>query len=136
MSIFIAVFLILLFLVLDEKEVSIPYFSCIFKWCHIKAIRRNLKKCRKYAFLGGGPSQFITILHGGEGSLGTPNLYYVINGRPLRKNIKFRKLLPDTCFLGTAWRLMIFWSVKLNDPLQCIGIDAIDKYLNTSAGEP
>ena len=34
---------------------------------------------------GGGSSQFITILQwgGGGGSLGTPNLYYVIYGRPL-----------------------------------------------------
>ena len=32
---------------------------------------------------GGGSSQFITILQWGGGSLGTPNLYYVIYGRPL-----------------------------------------------------
>ena len=32
---------------------------------------------------GGGSSQVITILHGREGSLGTPDLYYVINGHPL-----------------------------------------------------
>ena len=65
----------------------------------------NSEKCRKYTFLGGsaqiitilhrGLSKFITILHGGGvfpiyynitmggGSLGTPNLYYVIYGRPL-----------------------------------------------------
>ena len=46
-----------------------------------------------------GLSKFITILHGGglpnllqyynrgEGSTGTPNLYYVINGRPLREAV-------------------------------------------------
>ena len=32
---------------------------------------------------GGGSCQFITILQWGGGSLGTPNLYYVIYGRPL-----------------------------------------------------
>ena len=66
----------------------------------------NSEKCRKYTFLGGS-AQIITILHrgvikiyynitwggvfpiyynitmGGGGSLGTPNLYYVIYGRPL-----------------------------------------------------
>ena len=31
----------------------------------------------------GGSYLFITILHRGEGSLGTPNSIYVINGRPL-----------------------------------------------------
>ena len=62
-------------------------------------------KCRKYTFLGGsfqiitilhsggcqnllqyymgGSSRFITILQWGGGSLGTPNLYYVIYGWPL-----------------------------------------------------
>ena len=66
----------------------------------------NSEKCCKYTFLGGPPrllryyigglSKFITILHGGGvfpiyynitsgrgGSLGTPNLYYVIYGWPL-----------------------------------------------------
>ena len=34
--------------------------------------------------MGGGLSQFITILQGGGGgSHGNPNLYYVIYGRPL-----------------------------------------------------
>ena len=33
--------------------------------------------------LYGGLAKFITILHGG-GSFRTPNLYYVIYGRPLR----------------------------------------------------
>ena len=54
----------------------------------------NSEKCRKYTFLGGS-AQIITILHrggyqnllqyynGGGWSLGTPNLYYVIYGRPL-----------------------------------------------------
>ena len=65
----------------------------------------NSEKCRKYTFLGGS-AQIITISHGGVieiyynitwggglpnllqyykggGSLGTPNLYYVIYGRPL-----------------------------------------------------
>ena len=34
---------------------------------------------------GGGEGffQFITILHRVQGSLGTPNLYYIINGRRL-----------------------------------------------------
>ena len=32
---------------------------------------------------GGGASRFITILQWVGGSLGTPNLYYVIYGRPL-----------------------------------------------------
>ena len=32
---------------------------------------------------GGGSCQFITILQWEGGSLGTPNLYYVIYGRPL-----------------------------------------------------
>ena len=71
----------------------------------------NSEKCRKYTFLGGsaqiitilhrggyqnllqyymggGSSRFITILQGGGGgSLGTPNLYYVIYGRPLMNKI-------------------------------------------------
>ena len=65
----------------------------------------NSEKCRKYTFLGGS-AQIITILHRGGyrnllqyymggvfpiyynitmggGSLGTPNLYYVIYERPL-----------------------------------------------------
>ena len=34
--------------------------------------------------MGGGVSQiYYNITIGGEGSTGTPNLYYVINGRPL-----------------------------------------------------
>ena len=37
-----------------------------------------------------GSSQLVTILHRGEGSTGTPNLYHVINGRPL-KTIVFTK---------------------------------------------
>ena len=56
----------------------------------------NSEKCRKYTFLGGPPrllryyigglSKFITILRwGGGGSRGTPNLYYVIYGRPLNR---------------------------------------------------
>ena len=70
------------------------------------------EKCRKYMFLG-GCAQLITILHreghrnllqvtwgggglpdllqyynGAGGSLGTPNLYYVIYGRPLREPFK------------------------------------------------
>ena len=63
----------------------------------------NYEKCRKYVLLGGcaqiitilyreghrnvtwggGSSRFITILQQGGGSVGTPNLYYVIYGRPL-----------------------------------------------------
>ena len=35
----------------------------------------------------GGYAQMITILHGG-GSLGTPNLYYVINGQPLTAEVE------------------------------------------------
>ena len=73
----------------------------------------NSEKCRKYTFLGGsaqiitilhmggyqnllqyymggGPSQFITILKWGAGSLRTPNLYYVIYGRPLN-NLSTKK---------------------------------------------
>ena len=34
-------------------------------------------------FIGGGSPRFITILQWVGGSLGTPNLYYVIYGRPL-----------------------------------------------------
>ena len=61
-------------------------------WIFDFAFVANSEKCRKYTFLGGS-SQIITILHGGVseiyynitwgGSLGTPNLYYVIYGRPL-----------------------------------------------------
>ena len=59
----------------------------------------NSEKCRKYMFLGGS-AQIITLLHGqgglsdllqyynGGGSLGTPNLYYVIYGRPLTVTTK------------------------------------------------
>ena len=67
----------------------------------------NSEKCRKYAFLGGPPRLlryykggvieiyynttrgggvfpiYYNITRGRGGSLGTPNLYYVINGRPL-----------------------------------------------------
>ena len=76
------------FSVLDEKEVSIPYFSCISKWCHIKTFCRKLRKYRKYAFLGGvGLPNLLRYYIGGEGSLGTPNLYYVINGQPLIQRI-------------------------------------------------
>ena len=77
----------------------------------------NLEKCCKYAFLGGS-AQIITILHkggykiyyniaraglpnllqyyNGGGSLGTPTLYYVIYGLPL----KFRTPGPPN-FKGT-----------------------------------
>ena len=73
----------------------------------LRVLSRIRKKCRKYAFLGGPPrllryyiggvieiyyntskgggsSRFIKILQWGGGSLGTPNLYYVIYGRPLK----------------------------------------------------
>ena len=75
----------------------------------------NSEKCRKYMFLGGS-APFITILHGGGsfrfitilqwggwggGSPGTPNLYYVIYGRPLigklkqQRNVRRRALLNN-----------------------------------------
>ena len=37
----------------------------------------------QYFIGGGGSPRFITILQWVGGSLGTPNLYYVIYGRPL-----------------------------------------------------
>ena len=77
----------------------------------------NSEKCRKYTFLpsvqiimilhsggyqnllqyymGGGSSQFITILQWGGGSLGTPNLYYVIYGRPLIGEKTWPSIFPS-----------------------------------------
>ena len=43
--------------------------------------------------MGGGDFlNYYNITIGGEGSTGTPNLYYVINGRPLNQNIKNVKM--------------------------------------------
>ena len=83
----------------------------------------NSEKCRKYTFLGGS-AQIITILQRGGyqnllqnymggglpdllqyykgegGSLGTPNLYYVIYGRPL--NSRLAGQLGHTAIVDTA----------------------------------
>ena len=91
----------------------------------ISRFAANSEKCRKYTFLGGsaqiitilhrgvikiyynitwgGSSQFITILQWGGGSLGTPNLYYVIYGRPLSISSQLEAGFPKAQFGKTQF---------------------------------
>ena len=66
---------------------------------------------------GGGSCQFITILQWGGGSLGTPNLYYLIYGRPLTKN-KLNALDPDSKGATSDWKLKVISSLRF-DYLDC-----------------
>ena len=97
----------------------------------------NSEKCRKYTFLGGS-AQIITILHKGVikiyynitwgvGSFGTPNLYYVIYGRPLRGgnmvealdqsqiSSEFGEKRPGWYFMARCWSWTICPSPGLTD---------------------
>ena len=93
-------------------------------WIYDFALCCQFEKCRKYTFLGGsaqiymilhrrgyrnllqyymgGPSRSITILQWGGGSLGTPNLYYVINGRPLMCQC-FQMIGSTMALIGTNY---------------------------------
>ena len=59
----------------------------------------------------GGSCQFITILQWGGGPLGTPNLYYVIYGRPLKDQARAGrhtcdgvKKFEQTVFASSQWK--------------------------------
>ena len=66
--------------------------------------------------MGGVFPIYYNITMGG-GSLGTPNLYYVIYGRPLTKN-KLNALDPDSKGATSDWKLKVISSLRF-DYLDC-----------------
>ena len=68
--------------------------------------------------MGGGVFPiYYNITRGRGGSLGTPNLYYVIYGRPLTKN-KLNALDPDSKGATSDWKLKVISSLRF-DYLDC-----------------
>ena len=66
-------------------------------------------------YIWGNFSIYYNIIIGGEGSTRTPNLYYVINGRPL---MKFRKTWIHCHFLSVFPHVFSMWAgiqkIKIN----------------------
>ena len=114
-------------------------------WVYDFALCCKFRKCRKYTFLGGS-AQIITILHrgvikiyynitwggvfsinykitmGGRGSLGTPNLYYVIYGRPLMENP------PDTKCPTVQNNFRALRPCKTHDSECCKNFSAVQSF--------
>ena len=60
--------------------------------------RGDLLNLWQYYMGGGLPNLLQYYNRGGEGSTGTPNLYYVINGRPLMRNQYTSEPIMIKCF--------------------------------------
>ena len=76
-------------LALDEKG---TIFICISMWRHNVPFFREVRKMSQICIFK-GVCQLITILHRGEGSIGTPNFYCVINGQPLISFFPMKEIL-------------------------------------------
>ena len=103
-----------------KEKINNSYFSCGTKILHFVA---TLFKCRKGSFLGGF-AQIIIIVNrgvieicynipiwGGGASLGNPNLYYIIYGRPLMCDGSYLMSASHNPFGIRYLFVSLFWGI-------------------------